>query len=369
MSETFDAVIVGGGIVGCACAYYLSQELERVAVIDRGPIGGGVTAAPMGHIAVMDDSEAQFSLCRYSQELWNGLFPMMPPECEVDRCGATWVAADAEEMEHVRQKEAYYRSRGVKAEALDEVGLAQAEPALRKGLAGGLHVPGDSVVFPMTASKWLLESAKRVRSFLGKSVVDLDCRKAKLEDGTEFEGGVVINAAGDRAHELTANLPIELRKGHLVITDRYPGVVRSQLIELGYLKSAHTQNAESVAFNVQPRATGQLLVGSSRQFVGREPNIDRRVLAKMVSRALEFMPCLRGYSAIRTWTGFRPATASHLPIIGHWPLELGLYVAVGHEGLGVTTSVGTGKILADLITGRTPAIDATPFSAPESGHA
>ncbi|HXF25112.1 MAG TPA: FAD-binding oxidoreductase, partial [Gemmatimonadaceae bacterium] len=156
--------------------------------------------------------------------------------------------------------------------------------------------------------------------------------------------------------------PIVPRKGHLVITDRYPGFCRHQLVELGYLTSAHTMTTESVAFNVQPRATGQMLIGSSRELVGWDGSINRSIVRRMLDRALDFMPGLALASAIRTWTGFRPATPDKLPLIGSWDEMPGLWIAAGHEGLGITTSVGTGQLLADLITGRAPAIDPAPFA-------
>ena len=67
-------------------------------------------------------------------------------------------------------------------------------------------------------------------------------------------------------------------------------------------------------------------------------------------------------SMLDTWTGFRPATPDKLPLIGAWPATPGLWIAAGHEGLGITTSLGTAAILADLIAGREPPIDASAFA-------
>src|SRR6185503_17206787 len=130
-------------------------------------------------------------------------------------------------------------------------------------------------------------------------------------------------------------------KGHLVITDRYPQFLRHQLVELGYLKSAHTMTAESVAFNIQPRRTGQLLIGSSRQFEVQESTVDVSILNRMLSRAIEFLPGLARLSSLRAWTGFRAATPDKLPLIGPSVDNTRLYLATGHEELGITTSMGT----------------------------
>jgi glycine/D-amino acid oxidase-like deaminating enzyme len=144
-----------------------------------------------------------------------------------------------------------------------------------------------------------------------------------------------------------------------VITERYPGFLRHQVVELGYLKSAHTLTRESVAMNVQPRRTGQLLVGSSRELVGWDASLNRPLLARMLRRASEFLPGLPRLQALRSWVGFRPATPDKLPLVGRW--DDGLWIAAGHEGLGVTTAPGTARLLADLVLGRTPGIDPAPF--------
>jgi glycine/D-amino acid oxidase-like deaminating enzyme len=90
--------------------------------------------------------------------------------------------------------------------------------------------------------------------------------------------------------------------------------------------------------------------------------MNRRVVGRMIERACAFMPALAHLIAVRTWTGFRPATPDKLPLIGRWPEVPGLWIAAGHEGLGITTSLGTASVLADLIAGREPAIDAAAFA-------
>jgi D-hydroxyproline dehydrogenase subunit beta len=144
--KSYDVVIVGAGIVGAACALVFAERGLSVMALDREMIGGGATAAGMGHIVVMDDSEAQFALTRYSQSLWHRLRPQLPDDVEYEQCGTLWVATDEEEMAEVSRKERYYRDREVPAEALDSRQLKELEPNLRDGLAGALLVPEDGVL-------------------------------------------------------------------------------------------------------------------------------------------------------------------------------------------------------------------------------
>ncbi|MDR3702837.1 MAG: FAD-binding oxidoreductase [Candidatus Sulfopaludibacter sp.] len=357
MGESFDVAIAGGGIVGAACAEECRAAGLKVVVVEPGPVGGGATAAGMGHIVVMDDSPAQIALTRCSRDLWLARRNSLPANVEYLPCGTLWVAADQEELAEVHRKKALYDGIGVRAEVLDARSLAEAEPHLRSGLAGALLVPDDSVVYPPCAARHMLRDIEVRR----EAAVQLSGQGIRLRDGTFLAAGITVNATGAWAPELTPGIEVRKRKGHLAITDRYPGFVTHVLVELGYLKSAHSTTADSVAFNAQPRRTGQVLLGSSRQFGSETAAIESHMLARMLRRVREYMPEISELTAIRTWTGFRAATPDKLPLIGPVPADPRLYLATGHEGLGITTSLATGRLVADLIVGRTPVIPAEPY--------
>ena len=359
----YDVVIVGAGIVGAACADELARRGLRVTVVDRDVVGGGATAAGMGHIVVMDDSDAQFALTRYSQRLWQGLRLELPADVEYEQCGTIWVAADEEEMAEVRRKHDYYARLDVPVTVLDAQALQRLEPNLRSGLAGGLLVPEDAVLYPPCAARFLMARAQKYSAELrlGAAVAQMGQGRVRLSNGEEIGGEILVNAAGAWSPELMSGVEVKKRKGHLVITDRYPGFLRHQLVELGYLKSAHSVSGDSVAFNAQPRRTGQILIGSSRQYGAEHKEVDHEILRRMLQRAQQYMPGLGPMSAVRAWTGFRAATPDKLPLIGPWPGDKSLFLATGHEGLGITTSLATAKILADQITGARPEIAIEPY--------
>jgi len=368
--RSYDVAIVGGGIVGCACAAEFSRAGLTTVLIEPDVIGGGATAASMGHLALMDDSEAQFALCRYSQLLWQELSATLPPACEYHAAGALWVAADQQEIAEVHRKAAFYASRGVPVQILDELDLREAEPNLRHGLAGGLLLPQDAILYPPPAALFLARAAQSFGAelLIGVCAIDISTSSVRLSNGTRIAAGTIVLANGTLVSQFAPEVSIRPRKGHLVITDRYPKFVRHQLIELGYLKNAHSSDADSVAFNAQPRATGQILLGSSRQYGTEDPAIDARMLNRMLRRAIDYMPALREFSIIRTWTGFRASTPDNLPLIGPCPGRSNVYLAAGHEGLGITTSLGTARLLADIILGRASAIPHVPY-APERVYA
>jgi glycine/D-amino acid oxidase-like deaminating enzyme len=365
MSESFDLIIVGAGIVGAACAAECARGGLKVLVLDRGPIASGTTAAGMGHIVVMDDSEAQFALTHFSRTLWQHLVPQLPADVEYDPCGTLWLAADEEEMAEVHRKQRFYSEHGVCVEVLDATGVEKMEPNLRPGMAGGLRVIDDAVLYPPCATRFLLEQAAKhgAQTRTGVEVTSLLPEGGvQLADGSRISANRSVNATGPTSPSLTDGLPVRKRKGHLVITDRFPGFVRHQIVELGYLKSAHGTSNDSVAFNIQPRKTGQILVGSSRQFDADSTAVDQHILDRMLNRAFEYMPRLGKLSSTRVWTGHRAATPDKLPLIGPSQTSDRIWLATGHEGLGITTSLGTGRILADLLLQRPSQIPAQPYS-------
>jgi glycine/D-amino acid oxidase-like deaminating enzyme len=284
---------------------------------------------------------------------------------EYELCGTLWVAADDEEMAEARRKEKLYSENGARAEILDGAGVRRVEPNLRLGLAGGLRVVDDGVIYPPCAARFLMDRSRRhgaefragaaVKALLPEGGV-------ALADGSRICAGHSVNATGPWSPELMPSLPVRKRKGHLVITERYPGFIHHQIVELGYLKSAHSVSKDSVAFNIQPRQTGQMLIGSSRQYDAEGTEVDYEILSRMLARATEYLPSLGKLSATRVWTGHRAATPDKLPLIGPSLEHDRIWLASGHEGLGITTSLGTGRLVADLLLGRKTEIPAQPYA-------
>ena len=363
-SDTFDTIVVGAGIVGAACAAALAADGRRVLVVDASFAAGGTTAAGMGHLVVMDDSAEQLALTAYSSRLWAQLADAMSGAAEYERRGTIWIAEDQDQLEDVHRKKHVYARAGIACNVLDPRALAEAEPFLRPGLAGGLLVPSDAVVYQPLATLHLLRAARARGTTVreGCRVEAIVPHGVRLRDGGVLNAEIIVDAAGAEASLLVPELPVVPRKGHLVITDRHPALCNHQLVELGYLTSAHTMTTESVAFNLQPRATGQVIIGSSRELVGWDASVNPRIVRLMLMRARDFMPALANATLLRTWTGFRPATPDKLPLIGPWEAIPGLWIAAGHEGLGITMALGTAQLIADLIAGRETAIDAAPYA-------
>ena len=363
-SAPLDVAIVGGGIVGCACAHAASRAGLRVAVFESRRVGAGATAAAMGHLVTIDDDPAEFALARLSMRLWREWDGWA--DFERRTTGTLWLAENDAQRRAALAKQARLQAAGLEADWLRAEDLDNVEPRLARDLAGALRVASDEVVFgPEMATRLAADvraAGGRVEEM--RPVTALHDDGLQLADGTRVSAGLVLLAAGCDSARLwpgESALPVRPRKGQLAITDRYPGYLRHALVELGYIAAAHGDADESVAFNVQPRASGQVLLGSSRSFSDTSPGVDARLMSRMVRRAQRFLPGIGALQMLRCWAGFRPATPDGRPLIGRIPGRDRLWVATGHEGLGLTTATGTASVWLDLLRGRTPAVDPAPY--------
>lgn len=364
MNGPYDAIVIGAGIIGAACALALRAEGMTVALVDAATPGSGVTAAGMGHLVALDETDDELELCLLSLGLWDDFMRANPGVGEPSRCGTLWVAEDEHQLEEARQRAARLTARRRRADALSGDQVARLEPALRPGLCGGVLVGGDSVVYPPAVAEFLARQLQRSGGalHLGQRVATISDGGVTLASGERLAAQHTVLAAGVQAAGLLPGLPVFGRKGHLAITDRYPGRLSHQIVSMNYGQPAPGADALAVAANVQPRPTGQWLVGSCRQDHQDSAEVDPAVMGAVLRSAIALLPCLAGMQIVRCWTGMRPATPDGRPLIGAHPARPGLWLACGHEGLGVTTAFGSARLLADQILGRGPAIDARPFA-------
>lgn len=360
---SYDVIVIGAGIIGSAVAESCARRGLQVLVLEAGIPAAGTTAAGMGHLVVLDDNPAELALSQDGLRRWQARSADLPSHAEYRACGTLWLASDAAEMDEAERKHALYQQYGLQSHLVASPALRQLEPNLSPSLAGALLVPGDAVLYPPVASAWLLAQACHLGATLRRHspVQALLPQGVQLRDGAELSASQVVIAAGNASTTLLPGLPLKPRKGQLLITDRYPGMVRHQLVELGYIRSAHGGEADSVACNIQPRATGQLLIGSSRQYHDTDPAISWPLLQTMLARACDYLPGLATLQALRSWAGFRPATPDKLPLLGPVPGRAGCWLATGHEGLGITTALASAELLAQMLTNEPTTLDPRPY--------
>jgi sarcosine oxidase subunit beta len=363
-----DVLIIGAGIVGCSCAYYLAQAGVKVRLIDRGSLGSGASKAGMLHVVTWEEPEMHLMLAARSKQLYAQLSQQLPQDINYRPTGSIALIEDPAALEGFSRTLQHLRTLGVKADLLDASDLARMEPHLAPDLAGGAFFPDDAQVNPLNTTLALAQAAKNAGAVLdpfnevtGFELSPAQDRLVAIRTARErISPHAVVICAGAWSAALGRlaglNIPIQPRKGTLLVTARVPGdLLRCKVIlAAGYMDSLKSGSAGSVsvAANIQQVKNGNLVLGSSRQFAGFDRSVDPRVAALMLQRCLRFLPALADILVIRAWTGFRPYTPDLLPIISPVEQIVGLYIAAGHEGIGITEAPVTGKLVSQMITGQ-----------------
>ncbi|MCI4366032.1 MAG: FAD-binding oxidoreductase [Thermoplasmata archaeon] len=367
---SYDLVVVGAGIVGAACAFEAARAGLTVAVVEATHPGGGATGAAMGHLVALDGSPAELALCRYSLALWRELAPSLPGSVHYREAGTIWLASSESDLVEARHKQARLEREGIPSTLLGPDELSKAEPALRPGLEGGLLVPGDGRLDPVAATEFLLGETVRFGGtiYAGQGATG-------IEEGTVLRGKqasltaeTVLIAAGVDSGRLLKEIPVRPRKGQLLRIEPMPLSLDHQLVELGYGASIRTSEAISVAFNVHPASDGSWTVGASREWGSTDTTTSPSTVERILRRAERFLPSLGHATVAKSWAGLRPAMPDHLPWIGPLPGRKGVWVATGHEGLGITCSLGTARLVVDGLLGRPSPVPRDPY-LPDSTRA
>jgi glycine/D-amino acid oxidase-like deaminating enzyme len=369
-----DAVVIGAGIVGASCAFFLARGGLCVTIVERGGVASGTSGSGEGNILLSDKAPGpELELAKPALRLWASLARELPDDFEYEEKGSVVVA---ETEEHLRTLTASVRAlqgAGVTARMLDTAELREAEPYLARDVAGAALFPHDAQVQPMLASAALVRAARRQgATFLNHTrvlAIERD-RDGAVRGVATSVGRIrtprVVVAAGPWSAEVAAmagvDLPIQPRKGHIVVTEPLPRLVYHKVLEASYADTVSSGDAAlQVATVVEGTRSGTILLGSSRQRVGVEPTIETHVLRAIVRKAVRYFPVLATANALRAYVGFRPYAPDHLPLIGPAPGVPGLYINSGHEGSGICLGPISGKLLSQIVLDQPPDMDPAPF--------
>jgi D-hydroxyproline dehydrogenase subunit beta len=374
-----DVVVIGAGLVGAACAEALAAAGRDVCVVDRAGPAAGTTAGGEGNILVSDKLPGpEADLALRSARLWRELAGRADGRFEFEQKGGLVVAHDEAQLAALRALAAEQRRAGVQAEFLDGPQLRAAEPQISQRLPGGVRYPQDGQVQPMLAAAWLLAEAARLgaRLAFGADVLAGESNGGRITAVLTTRGriaaGAVVNAAGPWsglvAERLGGWLPVRPRRGHILVTEPLPPVIRHKVYESGYVATVMSEgDGVQCSAVVEGTRAGPVLIGSSREFAGFDRRPSLRILAAMAARAAALFPALAAVRVLRSYVGFRPASPDHLPIIGPDAAVGGLYHASGHEGAGIGLAPGTAELITALLAGSPAPVDPAPFAPARFG--
>jgi D-amino-acid dehydrogenase len=411
MHRDADVLILGGGVIGLACAHYLQAEGRSVRVIEQGRIGGGAShgncgtltpshAAPLAAPGMVGQALrwmlspsaplyirprwdpalwrwlakvagrcnarqwhatglAKGALLKYSRALVEDLVYGQDLDCGFETHGLHYVFRSTRALKKQARELDLLAELGIEAGRLDAEALAADEPALKEGMAGSIFFPGDAQLRP---DRYTAELARIIREDGGAieegvCVTGIVRGRHGIESVQTSEGerraSQVVLALGAWSPLFAAmiglDIPIQPGKGYSITYERPATVPRRALV----LKE------RSVC--VTTWADGYRL-GSTMEFSGYDQRLQRVRLDALERGAREYLRDPVGPSKREEWCGWRPMTWDDLPLIGRAPGHTNLWLATGHGMMGMGMSAGTGRLLADLMAGRTPAVDPAPYS-------
>lgn len=411
-SHHFDVVIVGAGIIGLSIARKLliGSDLS-VAVVDKAVPCSGATGAGQGYIWMGHKSPEndKWELAKRSHQLWEMLAKDIHEEgmdpLEVlgwKKTGSLLVGNTPEEAVMIKRKVSQQTQAGLRAEYLSSSDLLSKEPELFVGNDGGAAFFPDDCQLDAHRTVSYIEKVispfvtrGRYGEFYNEPVTGLirsnsngDIVAVRTSRNTLYVETAIVVAAGSwsgslmedlvRGLDIALSVPVKPRKGHLLVLENFNCFqLNHGLMEVDYvdrqivsLTSGHDDKEQvlSVSMTATMDATGNIVLGSSRQFAGFDIDADESVILSIWKRAGEFFPRLRDQSLTdfikcrKVRIGLRPYMPDGKPVIGPVPGLSKVYLATGHEGEGLALALGTAEMVADMILGKTPQVDIKPFA-------
>ncbi|WP_096438801.1 NAD(P)/FAD-dependent oxidoreductase [Alteribacter populi] len=375
-----DVVVIGGGIIGAAIAYYCSKAGLDTTVLEKKELASGTSSRCDGNILAIDKDpgfDSQMSL--KSQQLVHKLSKELELSFEYRNPGSILVCENDAEMEAARKWVHKQQEAGLEFNMLDREDLRNESKYFAEDLYGGLECQTDSTVNPYMLTYSMFYSAQKHGAKLHthtevKHVAKNAAKQFVIETNNGvFTANKVINACGVWApfigKMLDVDIPIKPRKGQLIVASRQQPVGLRKVMEFGYLisKFGGERTVDSLtekygaALVFEPTESQNFLIGSSREFNGFDLKVNHEVTKIIAKRAVRFYPKIADMTVIRTYAGLRPWTKDHLPIVSHVDEVPGFYVAAGHEGDGISLAAITGKVIEEMITGKETSIPTEPL--------
>jgi D-amino-acid dehydrogenase len=409
---TGKVIVVGGGVIGAACAHFLARSGWTVSIVDQGGFGQGCSHANCGfvcpshvlplaapgavkaalkalfqpngplsiklrfdpalwswlyrfarrcnHRGMMEAGRAVQALLNSSRSLYQQLMDEEHLDCEWQTRGLLFVFQNQPAMEHYAETDKLLsESFHVPAKRFDGHALTELEPALKPGLAGGWYYERDAHLRPdrlMASWRRALES-RGVTIREGCTVEWIACDKGRARAVVTSQGEMTADAfvfatgawTPLLSRHLGCRIPIQPGKGYSITM---PRPARCPSIPMIF---------EEHRVAVTPMQSGYRL-GSTMEFAGYDTTLNRRRLDLLREGARHYLHEPYGEPVEEEWYGWRPMTYDGVPIIDRSPALANVLIAAGHNMLGLSMAPATGKLVAELLGGETPHVDPAPYS-------
>jgi glycine oxidase len=350
MSDTYDAVIIGGGIIGATTAWRLAQGGRQVALLERGRIGGEASSAA-GGILVPENSPGLDPALLEFWKVSHAMYPEFVAETreltghafEYRVPGRIVAGFDDADIARLRERHALQAAGGIRASWVSAAETREAEPSLSPDVRGALFFPDHGLVDNPRFTRALGDAARLAGATVvencvvtGLTLNDERVRGVETAIGS-YGAAVVVNCAGSWSGRVDSRVrqPVRPAKGQMLAVDR------------GSLVMRHMVEGGGIA--VVPRADGRTQLGATVHDVGFDKDVIASDVAGMIGRGCRLVPGLTRARFVEAWAGLRPMCPDRLPLIGPDPAIRGLYWATGHYTMGILGAPATARAIADLV--------------------
>jgi glycine/D-amino acid oxidase-like deaminating enzyme len=366
-----DILIIGGGVIGGASAYYLSKKGLKVTILEKSGIATGASGSCDGFLFLQSKKDRDIiSLTKSSLKSFPNLSDELSYDIEYENCGGLVIFSEHYSREEV---EAFYGSQkdlGINTRIMESDELHRAEPFISGNITSATYCADEGQVNPMALNLGFCNAAKKNGALLitNQAAVSFDTgtckndasggcinkqiKKVKTSSGTEIFAGEVIICAGAWSGEvgemLGIDIPVKPRRGSLAVTEALPRTINHAILDYDYICCKFDENRE-MGFTVEQTKQGNLLIGSIREFKGFDNSSDSSKIAQILKRSVEILPLLSEVSIIRIFNGFRPYSEDFKPLIGTVSRFSNLWIVSGHEGDGIALSCATGELITGMI--------------------
>jgi len=361
-----DVVIIGGGVIGTAIAYNLTKRGVKVILVEKNDLASGTSGACDGCIFLQSKKPGKhLELALQSADLYKLLNEELNADIGYKQSGGMIIIESESQLPAMMQFMSQQRSAGLKVELLTIEDALKLEPHLSPSLCGATFSPMDAQVDPLNLVFALAAAARRngAQILTQTEVRNISVKSGRIE-GVETDKGkvaadIVVNAAGVWAPFIGKMVGIELnivpRRGQILVTEPLPRLVNSIMLCACYIAAKFNPEQKTSPLGVglvleQQIHANNLLIGSTREFVGYDRNVTIEGIHEIAQHAKNVLPILKDVHIIRSFAGLRPYIPDGFPILGQLGPE-GFIVAAGHEGDGIALAPITGKLIAEIITG------------------
>ncbi len=376
MSETTaEVVIVGAGVIGAAIAFHLTRRGIRPLLVEKEDPAAGSSGACDGLVFLQSKKPGlHLELALESRRRFDELHEILGPGIEFRATGGLCLIENDSELEAMRRWTAEQRAGGLSVELIDGTDLRSLEPLLSERVIAASFSPLDAQVNPYALTFALIAAARAAgaRLLAGEPVTGIEVGSGRVQAVRTLQRRIatplVVNAAGAHAPEIGRPagiaVPIRPRRGQLLVTAARPPMLRHGIISARYIAAKFNPELAvggEMGFSIEQAESGNLLIGSTREFAGFDRRTTFAGIRAVARRILPVVPALAAVPVIRTFAGLRPYTPDGLPILGPVASVEGFVMAAGHEGDGIALSAVTGELLAAHIAGERPAFPLDPF--------